>query len=331
MCILHLTVWIFLGIHSICARVLPGPGLLRRGLDTRTLLLPSLYSSCSHEDGVNGRKRRHQVPHLWWRRHALLLLSEQCILGGERRGNSKHAGGRPWRGVRMICWRINRNVWNVIAFQQFKTDTSSLVLSSSFLRVALLMCKINLNPTCSGVGLGEICARCFPSRFVQDVERVVDFGVRWRERAQAADGADDGHVLVDQRRHALAVQVSAVAVVTCHRTKIWHRVPVFNEPCSQFVWSTGQRSGYLLRERVTKKKSWSSKSESKFFHLCTSLKALKWDSRRKESPWHSFQGVTSQKRSYFPSLFVSFILEEFCVKRLGTLSASAVKVWLSFG
>lgn len=52
--------------------------------------------------------------------------------------------------------------------------------------------------TCSSFSLGEIHSGGFPSRFVQDVERVVDLGVRRVERAQAADGADDGHVLVNQ-------------------------------------------------------------------------------------------------------------------------------------
>lgn len=52
--------------------------------------------------------------------------------------------------------------------------------------------------TCSSFSLGEIRSGGFPSRFVQDVEWIVDLGVRRVERAQAADGADDGHVLVNQ-------------------------------------------------------------------------------------------------------------------------------------
>lgn len=77
------------------------------------------------------------------------------------------------------------------------------------------MCTIELVLllTCHSFGLGEKC--CLPPRLVQDVERVVNLRVRRGERPQAADGADDGHVLVHQRRHALAVQVAAVAVITC--------------------------------------------------------------------------------------------------------------------
>lgn len=76
--------------------------------------------------------------------------------------------------------------------------------------------------TCSSF-LREIGSCCFPPWFVQDVERVVDFRVCWGEGAQAADAADDGHVLVDQRCHPLAVQVTAVAVVTCNRKESFSR------------------------------------------------------------------------------------------------------------
>ena len=85
--------------------------------------------------------------------------------------------------------------------------------SSSFAHYASLL-------TCSSFSLGEIHSSGFPSRFIQDVERVVDLGVRRVERAQAADGADDGHVLVNQWCHALAVQVTAVAIVTWQKKSI---------------------------------------------------------------------------------------------------------------
>lgn len=88
--------------------------------------------------------------------------------------------------------------------------------------------------TCSSVCLREISSWRFPSRFVQDVERVVDFRVRWGEGAQTADAADDGHMLVDQRRHPLAVQVTAVAVVTCHRRKSLE-MSVFKNPSNQSI------------------------------------------------------------------------------------------------
>lgn len=68
--------------------------------------------------------------------------------------------------------------------------------------------------TCSWFGLWEVRSSRFPSWFVQDVQRIVDFGVRGGERPETADGADDGHVLVHQGRHPLAVQVTAVSVVT---------------------------------------------------------------------------------------------------------------------
>lgn len=38
----------------------------------------------------------------------------------------------------------------------------------------------------------------FPSWLVQDVEWIVDFGVRRRERTQTANAADDRHMLVNQ-------------------------------------------------------------------------------------------------------------------------------------
>lgn len=57
-----------------------------------------------------------------------------------------------------------------------------------------------VNPllTCSGLRLGEVRSRRFPSWFVQDVQRIVDIGVDGGERTEAANAADDGHVLVDQ-------------------------------------------------------------------------------------------------------------------------------------
>lgn len=172
----------------------------------------SLYSSCSHEDSIDGGQRGHQVLHLWRWRHP--LLREQCILGVKRRGNSEHAGSRSCRGEGVIC---GGNNWNVkIALQH--------IYMSNIWWISVL---INVNPTCSRFGLSEIRSCCFSPRLVQDVERIVDFRVRWRERAQAADGADDGHVLVNQWCHALAVQVSAVAVVTWKRRKVWQWVPVF--------------------------------------------------------------------------------------------------------
>lgn len=68
--------------------------------------------------------------------------------------------------------------------------------------------------TCACVCLCEIASHRFPSRFVQDVERVVDIGIRGGERSQAADTADHWHVLVHQWCHPLAVHVAAVAIVT---------------------------------------------------------------------------------------------------------------------
>lgn len=65
----------------------------REHLQRRLVFSASLDSSCPHEDGIDGRQRRHQVLHLWGRWDA--LLNEQRVLRGERRGNSEHAG----------CWQ----------------------------------------------------------------------------------------------------------------------------------------------------------------------------------------------------------------------------------
>lgn len=68
--------------------------------------------------------------------------------------------------------------------------------------------------TCSRFRLCEERAGGFPSRLIQDVERIVNFGVGGGEWPETANAADDGHVLVHQGRHPLAVQVTAVSVVT---------------------------------------------------------------------------------------------------------------------
>lgn len=73
---------------------------------------------------------------------------------------------------------------------------------------------INLLLTCSRFRLGEVSSCRFPSWFIQDVQRVVDIGVDGGERPETANAADDRHVLVNQRRHPLVVQVTAVSVVT---------------------------------------------------------------------------------------------------------------------
>lgn len=61
----------------------------------------------------------------------------------------------------------------------------------------------------------------FPSWLVQDVEWIVDFGVRRRERTQTANAADDRHMLVNQWCHALALQVTAVPIITCWKRKVF--------------------------------------------------------------------------------------------------------------
>lgn len=71
--------------------------------------------------------------------------------------------------------------------------------------------------TCHSFRVSEKC--CFPSRLIQDVEWIVNLRVHRRERPQAADGADDGYVLVHERSHALAVQVAATAIITCRKEK----------------------------------------------------------------------------------------------------------------
>lgn len=71
--------------------------------------------------------------------------------------------------------------------------------------------------TCHSFGISEKCR--FPPRLIQDVERIMNLRVHRWERPKAADGADDGYVLVHQRRHALAVQVAAAAVITCRRER----------------------------------------------------------------------------------------------------------------
>lgn len=52
--------------------------------------------------------------------------------------------------------------------------------------------------TCSRFRLCEVRSSRFPSWFIQDVQRIVDFGVHGGERSETANGADDGHVLVHQ-------------------------------------------------------------------------------------------------------------------------------------
>lgn len=81
---------------------------------------------------------------------------------------------------------------------------------------------VNVNTsllTCCSFSLSEIRSGRFPSWFVQDVQRIVDLGERRGEWAQTTDTANDGHMLVNQRGHALTLQITAVAIVTCQHKR----------------------------------------------------------------------------------------------------------------